>query len=214
MAKLKISEKLCPACGLIKPRMDFYQRNGNITYAKCKECHNIERRMDAQDPKRRAERLTARRSYSATRKDDPIFLEDRRLASNKYTLANKEKCYAAIKRWASANRGKINANRSKRRRENPEEGRRQNSARRARHKRAGGRISKGIADRLIISQKGKCVACRAELKITGYHLDHIVALARGGTNADSNIQLLCPTCNMEKHTHDHVEFMRRKGYLP
>ena len=32
----------------------------------------------------------------------------------------------------------------------------------------------------------------------GYHVDHIRALADGGANDRTNLQLLCPTCNIKK----------------
>ena len=34
------------------------------------------------------------------------------------------------------------------------------------------------------------------------HIDHIVPLARGGTNDLVNLQLLCAECNQKKYTND------------
>jgi len=44
-------------------------------------------------------------------------------------------------------------------------------------------------------------------------MDHIVPLAKGGKNIDSNIQLTCPKCNLEKNSKDPIEFMQSRGYL-
>lgn len=51
-------------------------------------------------------------------------------------------------------------------------------------------------------QSGKCPYCKVKLNKTGnnkYHSDHVLPLSKGGTNDISNIQLLCPKCNMSKH---------------
>jgi 5-methylcytosine-specific restriction endonuclease McrA len=45
---------------------------------------------------------------------------------------------------------------------------------------------------LLISQGGLCNACKCDIS-TSYHVDHVIALARGGTNWPDNLQLLCPT---------------------
>lgn len=61
-------------------------------------------------------------------------------------------------------------------------------------------------------QKNKCGYCRESLART-FHVDHITALARGGTNDRRNIQLLCPTCNRRKHKRDPIEFAQAMGML-
>ena len=52
---------------------------------------------------------------------------------------------------------------------------------------------------LWLRQGGLCACpCRRDLRVTGYHVDHVVALSRGGMNVASNLQLLCPGCNLRK----------------
>jgi 5-methylcytosine-specific restriction endonuclease McrA len=57
---------------------------------------------------------------------------------------------------------------------------------------------------LIIEQLGRCNYCRHEL--VDFHVDHIIPLALGGINDDSNIQLLCPKCNRKKGAKHPREF--------
>ena len=65
---------------------------------------------------------------------------------------------------------------------------------------------------LLGKQRNRCAACRKELT-SRYHADHVVPLARGGSNDIRNIQLLCPTCNDSKgHSHP-IVWARKKGLL-
>ncbi len=73
-----------------------------------------------------------------------------------------------------------------------------------------------IADimRLLELQRHKCAHtfCRASLK-GGYHIDHIMPLALGGSNAPSNLQLLCAPCNLSKSARHPIDFAQMKGLL-
>ena len=84
--------------------------------------------------------------------------------------------------------------------------------RRARAISAEGSFTKLDVKRLFNLQRGTCPACKADLS-AGYHVDHIQALANGGSNLPSNLQLLCPSCNMSKSTKHSVDFMQQKGFL-
>lgn len=53
---------------------------------------------------------------------------------------------------------------------------------------------------LIVMQGGLCGnhRCKCDLSKSGYQTDHIIPLARGGTNWPDNLQVLCPKCNASK----------------
>lgn len=50
---------------------------------------------------------------------------------------------------------------------------------------------------LLVAQAGVCAMCPEEI-ILNFHVDHIVPVSKGGRNDVSNLQLLCPPCNMSK----------------
>jgi 5-methylcytosine-specific restriction endonuclease McrA len=85
--------------------------------------------------------------------------------------------------------------------------------RRARIKGVGGNLSPDIHARLMQLQKGKCAVCRTSLRDIRPHLDHIMPVARGGSNTDDNMQLLCSTCNQSKNAKHPVDFMQSRGFL-
>lgn len=64
---------------------------------------------------------------------------------------------------------------------------------------------------LYAMQQGRCAAFWCAVELSGdYHVDHIVALSRGGSNDPTNIQLLCPSCNLSKGDDSMFEFFLRK----
>lgn len=61
------------------------------------------------------------------------------------------------------------------------------------------RIELTKAEKQLIQDEyeSKCNKCSKKMK-KGFHFDHIVPLASGGSNDLDNIQLLCPECHFEK----------------
>ncbi|MDA8122262.1 MAG: HNH endonuclease signature motif containing protein [Deltaproteobacteria bacterium] len=145
-----------------------------------------------------------------------------------YYAENKERVKKSIAAWRARNPEKVKGYLDKWREKNPTRGRdyssgyrKENSEkvkinnknRHARKKGSGGKLSPDIASRLFAIQKGKCSVCKKSLKKTGFHLDHIVPLIRGGKNEDKNIQLTCPKCNTKKGGKDPIRFMQEQGFL-
>lgn len=50
---------------------------------------------------------------------------------------------------------------------------------------------------ILEEQNFTCPYCLADIS-DGYHVDHYMPLALGGTNWPDNLQCTCPTCNMSK----------------
>lgn len=65
---------------------------------------------------------------------------------------------------------------------------------------------------LTKSQKGDCIYCDSKLS-DGFHIDHIMPIKLGGTHDIYNLQLLCPTCNLQKGARHPIEHAKKIGLL-
>lgn len=119
-----------------------------------------------------------------------------RETANRYSAANREICAERARMF---------------RRKNPEVKRRSQHKRRAAGLKGG--LSMGITKKLMALQRARCANCRTSLRRIKFHLDHVMPLALGGTNIDSNIQLLCQPCNQTKHAKHPVDFAQSQGRL-
>lgn len=86
------------------------------------------------------------------------------------------------------------------------------SGRRAREKGAEGKFTTADIMFLLESQKWKCVYCFVSLR-DGYEVDHIMPIAKGGTEWPSNLQCLCRPCNRRKSAKDPIVFANEMGRL-
>ena len=93
-----------------------------------------------------------------------------------------------------------------RERRSGDDGRAQNAHRRA--------TALGLIDTLTgaeiaairAEQANRCSFCDADIS-DGGHLDHKIAMSRGGPNTKENVHLTCQPCNSEKYNRDPDEFM-------
>lgn len=143
------------------------------------------------------------------------YPEKIRLRDKLYRESNKEKCDIRSANYRAANRLECAARAREWRAKNPEKVKELYGRSRARKARAAGSYSAEDVRSLYKHQHGKCAyfsKCGAHLKF-GYHVDHIVAVTRGGTNFKSNLQLLCPRCNRRKSAKDPLIFAQEIGFL-
>ena len=70
---------------------------------------------------------------------------------------------------------------------------RRNASKRA----GGGQVSTDEWQAMLDRFSGRCAKCGSSENI---HMDHVVPLSRGGAHSIDNVQPLCQTCNLRKHT--------------
>lgn len=114
-----------------------------------------------------------------------------------YRSANRHLARAHTVAWAAANPLSRQANRAKYR---------------ARKRGAGGAYTAEDIKQLKLLQRGRCAACTVRLE-NGFHVDHFQPLALGGSNDPTNLQLLCPPCNLSKGAKDPFAFANQRGRL-
>lgn len=220
MPELMIA-KVCTKCSLEKSVADF-SRNKNKKDGLQGVCKSCERAYNA-----------------AYRAANP---EKAKAASSAWVEANRERVRARQAAYYQANAARISARDAAEHAANPDKENARSAAKYAadpskakgysaawakanpearrahtRNRRAIKRNAEGIhtaADvrTLLTLQKCKCVVCKANIKYS-YHVDHIQPLSRGGGNGKHDIQLLCPSCNLQKHAKHPIDFMQSKGFL-
>lgn len=84
--------------------------------------------------------------------------------------------------------------------------------RRARLRKSTGMHTVSEIRKLLNLQKNLCAVCKINLR-AGYHVDHIIPLANGGSNDKGNLQILCASCNTSKGAKDPIKFMQSRGFL-
>jgi len=189
--KVACSTKMCSKCKTEKEKSEYHkdkQKSDGLRPA-CKNCTNqqINERNRA-DPQKNREKV------KAWRERNPEYAREH---SAHWRIKNAERIKELNAAYRANNKEKCLVH---------------GANRRARKRGAEGVVSRDIVQKLIKLQKGKCPCCKQVLG-KDFHLDHIVPLVDGGTNADSNMQLLRAKCNLQKNRKDPVQFMQERGYL-
>jgi 5-methylcytosine-specific restriction endonuclease McrA len=198
----------CSDCGAV------YQKVTRIAkrFQRCESCRDA--RKKEYFAKYNSDHREHRNKYST---DWCARFKQRSLATKaRYRERNRQKENAAAReRYRLTPRSELNAVQREYRKNNPEKHRAHLAKRRRQIKVASDNYTADDVKALYKTQRGKCAepSCRADLKKTKYHVDHIMPLALGGTNGAENIQLLCPRCNIRKHSKDPYEWAKTNGRL-
>ena len=166
-----------------------------VTDVSCVSCKELSIR-DWRDANRDRDRERSRCYYQSNR-EDMLARAARFAAANRDNPAHREMKRQSALRWYRANPDKAKAT---------------FHLRRSRRLNAPGHHTADDLVRIRTAQRDRCAYCETKLRGKG-HLDHIIALARGGTNWPNNLQWLCQPCNSSKHARDPLEFARAIGRL-
>ncbi|WP_416367040.1 HNH endonuclease [Rhodopseudomonas palustris] len=179
----------------------------------CVEC---KKNWDAVDPKaklRRKARYEA--DVDKNRESARSWARDnaQRVRANvaAWQELNRERLPGYQKNWRSKNGASVRAAAKRYAKKYPEKIRIKQANRRAKKRAALGSYTSSDVVEIRELQRGRCAYCPTALD--KFHIDHIIPLAKGGTNYRSNIQLLCQPCNNKKYSHDPIEFARSIGRL-
>lgn len=215
--------KACTKCCAVKSVSEFAMRKDrtNSTRSICRKCANeLSAQWRKNNPDRQRE-LSKRwadlnkdklKTYQETWRERHHKTKIKTEKKTPWRVRNRERHREASRRWREANPDKNRSIVARWRIENPERIRIKNQNYRAKTNGSRGVLSDNVASRLYTLQRGRCACCG--VKLGGkFHRDHIMPLALGGANVDSNIQLLCQPCNNKKHAKHPIDFMRSNGFL-
>jgi hypothetical protein len=134
----------------------------------------------------------------------------------KYRKEKADEIAAYVRNWRKENPEHVREMNRDWRKNNPakwrEISRRHDKRRSERARAAEGTHTDEDVFKLLNLQKHKCANCKCCVK-KSYHLDHIMPLAKGGSNWPSNLQVLCPSCNMKKSCKDPIVWAQENGRL-
>lgn len=187
---LKMKSKLCPDCGTVKPRDEYYEINGSIGMV-CKPCHIVrtelyrQGRLEVDLAKKKEYRLANIEYWRQFDRDrywaDP---EKARQVKRDSYARNSHKFLDRNRRWRQANL------------ERYRELQRLNANKRSALKR--GAIALGFTADLLRSKVeywgDKCWMCGSAWQ----EIDHVKPVSKGGSHILCNLRPICSTCNKHK----------------
>jgi len=185
----ELGRKRCGRCGAYKPLSEFQKssRSPDGAQWECKACYKVSRKGQY---KRRNSTFVA-------------YRESKREQAKQYAQSYYQQNAEEVRRKNNQYRIRNPQSRLWRRlwsKRHPEQQKAQHHARKARKLGNGGRLTAAEWRALKAHYNYTCLCCgkaEPEIKLTP---DHVVPLARGGSNGIENIQPLCLSCNCSKRT--------------
>lgn len=223
--------KTCSKCGEAKNESAFgkQKRGKNGLRSQCKVCEAAAYNAWATNNKERRRAINAR--YEAANPDRAAI----------YRAENPDQCKASTKQWRANNREHFEAKREEWhaanpecrkqsgasyratrrhearartiewRKQNPERANEQSRIKRARKANAEGSHTLKEWRALVRRYEGYCLCCKKHFGFDRLTLDHVVPLAKGGSDYIANAQPLCQSCNAAKSDHHATDYRETWG---
>lgn len=164
--------------------------------------HRAAVRLCRQRPEAKKKHLERQKQYAGEHREQ----EKERAA--KWRRDNPDKARASARSNYLKRKQKVAEYNRSYREQNPDKVKLWSRNRKAKERGSSGRISLKRVNELFELQDFKCAACKISLAYAGFQIDHIIPLSKGGIHHDSNIQILCPTCNKRKSDRSMEQFLR------
>ena len=193
--------KQCSRCEQFLPATTDYfhahtMRKSGL-YSMCKECRSTSRTQHRHD------NIESYRTYEKSRQEEIRQARNRYRVSHREELRQKGREYGMLHEdhlrvYRKAHSGRHKLYLREYAKTHPDEHRVHKHKRRALMLGNGGTHTQSDIRKQYTSQKGKCYYCKKRVGKM-YHVDHVIPLARGGSNGLENLVIACPACNMSKH---------------
>lgn len=134
--------------------------------------------------------------------------EKSKMAARRWRKNNREKVNEGVKKWRQKNPDKVRAMHRAWKEKNPDKAKLGHHRRRARLKNLTEHFTASDVRSQYQAQKGRCWHCGCKLN-GEYEIDHLVPIAKGGSDAANNIVCSCRKCNREKSAKTMMEWKGR-----
>lgn len=159
----------------------------------CCECHKLQYSSWRESNR---ERVRAK-ELARYKKNAEKIRERKRAAQRVYRSKHPGRVKESFRAWAKNNREAIKVHQRRRK---------------ARLLAAPGSHNAADIRFLLESQRYKCANCKTSVRKIR-HVDHIIPLARGGSDDWKNLQILCPRCNCSKKAKNPYDWAHENGRL-
>lgn len=179
VAERTVCDHACVECGRIKsrdPSLRIKRREYMAAHQRkyrSKHPDRVRAYEGKRDKAQRAKRVRIIRSINP---------EPHRTSLRKSFQKHKAKRVAEARQWRNRNKERYSQHMR---------------AAKAKRRAAEGSFTRKDIILLFEKQNSLCSVCKTDIS-NKYHVDHIIPLAKGGTNWSDNLQLLCRPCNQSK----------------
>lgn len=221
--KAQNDSKFCPSCKKDLALDAFGESKGRVDglTVYCKECRNKRQRekyaASEQERERkrqyriqwyaehREEQIERSRERYQRNRQDPAFVQIKRVRERQHDKSEKRKVSRKI--WTAAGGWRRYYRARLARDPEFQKTRRAYSLKSSRKRRAAGEFPQEQWEELLADAGHKCLCCGSTEQIT---CDHIVPVSLDGTNAISNLQPLCKSCNSSKGARNQMDYRSKE----